>query len=293
MQFATDSDTSDKLKSNCTKRIQQINGTFLYYGRAIDPTILVALNEISTQQSSPNTATTKKAAMLMDYLCTFPNATLRFYAGDIQLYVESNAAYLVLLKARSRIYGHFYLNGFKSPNKAYRDNLIAPSLTECATIKNVVSSAAEAETAALFHNCTTEIAIWQALIGLVHPQQKTIVKTDNSTTNSLVHSEMRVKRSKSWDMKYNWLRDCIAQDQFIIKWDKGVNNLADYFTKHHPPNHHKTIRSTYIFKRFLDENKSTNFIGIPIPYVQGCVEVLYSIVRVKLYTILHVSIMET
>ena len=168
----------------------------------------------------------------------------------MQLCVESDAAYLVLPKARSRIAGHYYLTAHKIPSKAYRENLNAPIHTECATIKNVVSLAAEAETAALFHNCTTAIAIRQALTGLGHPQQKTTVKTDNSTANSFVHSEMRVKQSKSWDMKYNWLRDRIAQEQFNIKWDKGVNNLADYFTKHHPPNHHKTIRSTYILKGF-------------------------------------------
>ena len=81
----------------------------------------------------------------------------------------------------------------------------APILTECATIKNVVSSAAKAETAALFHNCTTAITICNALAGLGHPQNKTSVKTDDSTANSFVHSEMHIKCSKSWDMKYNWL----------------------------------------------------------------------------------------
>ena len=63
-----------------------------------------------------------------------------------------------------------------------------------------------------------------------HPQTRTEVITNNSTANSLVHSEMRVKRSKSWDMKYNWMRDRMAQQQFHIKWDKGVHNMADYFT---------------------------------------------------------------
>lgn len=168
----------------------------------------------------------------------------------MQLCVESDAAYLVLPKARSRIAGHFYLNASKAPNKAYPGNFNAPVHTECATIKTVVSSAAEAETAALFHNCQTAIAICHALIGLGHPQHKTPVKTDNSTANSFVHSEMKVKRSKSWDMRYNWLRDRVAQDQFNIKWDKGAHNLADYFTKHHPPSHHKNIRSTYILQGF-------------------------------------------
>ena len=90
----------------------------------------------------------------MDYLCTFPNSALQFYAGDMQLCVESNAAYLVLPKARSRITGHFYLSTFTKPTKAYPGNFNTPILTECVNIKNVVSSAAEAETATLFHNYT-------------------------------------------------------------------------------------------------------------------------------------------
>ena len=53
------------------------------------------------------------------------------------------------------------------------------------------------------------------------------------------NKSMHQKRSKSWDMKYSWLQDHVAQDQFNIKWDKGAHNLADNFTKHHPPSHHK------------------------------------------------------
>ena len=69
-----------------------------------------------------------------------------------------------------------------------------------------------------------------ALIGMGHVHNKTEVIIDNSTANSFVHSEMRVKRSKSWDMKYNWLRDRMAQQQFHIKWDKGIYNMANCFT---------------------------------------------------------------
>ncbi len=98
-QFAPNPDTTDRLDKPGTTRIQQINGTFLYYGWSIDPTILVALYEIATQQSSPSIDTNKKADMLMNYLSTYPNSTLRFYAGDMQLCVESDAAYLVLPRA--------------------------------------------------------------------------------------------------------------------------------------------------------------------------------------------------
>ena len=188
--------------------------------------------------------------MLLDYLATHPNAKLRYYAGNIQLYVESDAAYLVLPGAKSRIAGYYYLYAPAHANKSYLKHYNAPLHIECLTIKNVVSSAAEAECGGIFHNCITAIGIRNALIGMGHPQSRTEVITDNSTANSFVHSEMWVKRSKSWDMKYNWLRDRMAQQQFHIKWDKGVHNMADYFTKHHPPSHHKLKRYDYILKNF-------------------------------------------
>eukprot|EP00957_Ditylum_brightwellii_P097911 7456883-Ditylum_brightwellii.AAC.1 len=51
---------------------QAIAGTFLYYGRAI--------NEISADQSKLTINTAKQSTMLMDYLATYPNAILRFFA---------------------------------------------------------------------------------------------------------------------------------------------------------------------------------------------------------------------
>ena len=47
-------------------------------------------------------------------------------------------------------------------------------------------------------------------------------------------------------MKYNWLRDRLVQEQFSIQWDKGIRNMADYFTKYHSPTHHKLKRFDYI-----------------------------------------------
>ena len=35
------------------KQIQQIVGSFLYYARAVDPTLLMALSDIATQQAAP------------------------------------------------------------------------------------------------------------------------------------------------------------------------------------------------------------------------------------------------
>ena len=119
-------------------------------------------------------------------------------------------------------------------------------MTECVTLKNVVCSAAEAECGGLFHNCQKAIEIRRILTALGHPQQKTEVKTDNSTANSFVHATMRLKRSKTWDMRWNWLREKAQQNIFKILWERGTKNKADYFTKHHNPSHHRLSRSDYI-----------------------------------------------
>ena len=39
-------------------------------------------------------------------------------------------------------------------------------------------------------------------------------------------------------MRYHWLHERQAKQQFNIFWDKGTNNYTDYFTKHHPAKHH-------------------------------------------------------
>ena len=56
-QYATPVDCSKLLDPHDAKHIQFVVGSLLYYARAVDPTMLVALNEIGTSQSKP-TATT-------------------------------------------------------------------------------------------------------------------------------------------------------------------------------------------------------------------------------------------
>jgi hypothetical protein len=50
------------------------------------------------------------------------------------------------------------------------------------------------------------------------------------------------------DMRFHWLCDCKAQRQIKIIWRPGKTNLADYFTKHHPPAHHVNVRSEFLTK---------------------------------------------
>ena len=48
-------------------------------------------------------------------------------------------------------------------------------------------------------------------------------------------------------MRFYWLQDRCEQGQFRVYWAPGVENLADYYTKHHPPSLHRRVRSIYLY----------------------------------------------
>ncbi len=47
-------------------------------------------------------------------------------------------------------------------------------------------------------------------------------------------------------MHFEWLLDQEQQGQFKIYWKPGKTNLAHYFTKHHPPSHHRHMRGEFL-----------------------------------------------
>ena len=123
-------DTSPLLPTSKISKIQSIAGSFLYYGRAVDPTILPAVNEIGITQATPTTATEAKCKKLCDYVCTHPSSTLRFKASDMCLYIDTDAAYLVAPNSKSRVAGYFYLSDH-SNNIKYTPTFNAAIHVEC------------------------------------------------------------------------------------------------------------------------------------------------------------------
>ena len=243
-QFNIPTDASPFLTPAASLLLQSTVGSLLFYSRAVDPSMLPALNEISTQQSNPTTNTQAKVTQLLNYVATHSNAVIRFHKSDMCLHVDSDAAYLVLPKARSRLAGHFFL----SDNPEFKRTIFpnGPILTECKTIRTVVASAAEAETHGIFHNAQTALPIRFILNQMGHIQPPTPLKTDNKIAEAFVQQEMRHKKTKSWDMRLWWLKDKLVQKHFKIFWDSGTENWADYFTKHFAPKYHRILRKRYL-----------------------------------------------
>jgi len=273
IQYAKDDDESPPLSKEETKYIQAVAGTLLYYARAVDTTILTALSSIATEQAKPTQETMKKVKQLLDYCATQEEAMITFNSSKMILAIHSDAGYCNKKNARSRAGGHFFLSNdepFPPNNGAIHTN--------ATIIKAVMSSAAEAELGALFLNAKEAVYLRQILNEMGHPQPRTPIQTDNTTAEGVINNKIQPKRTKAMDMRFHWLRDREAQGQFKIYWRPGATNLADYFTKHHPPAHHVNVRAEFLTRvkdlaeaRLSKNDGQTKTSGEKIATLQGCV----------------------
>ena len=71
------------LVSQTKKFAQEVTGTFLYYARSVNTTILTVLISIATQQANPTDNTIQKVKQFLDYDTTHPNAIVSYHASDM------------------------------------------------------------------------------------------------------------------------------------------------------------------------------------------------------------------
>ena len=177
-------------------RVQQIIGVLLFYARAVDCTQLVALSDLSTQQSKPTARTLAAITKLLNYCATHPDAVLRYVATDMYLWVHSDASYLSEPKSKSCYAGHFYLSDRpKDESKPPKPDDPPPTdngaiLNPTHTLKMIVSAAAEAEFAGVFYNGKDACPIRQTLEELGFPQGPTPIQTDNSTAAGIANDSI-------------------------------------------------------------------------------------------------------
>jgi hypothetical protein len=152
---------------------------------------------------------------------------------------DSDAAYLVYAEAQSRAGRYVFLGNLK------KTQFNGPVLVLAKIIKNVMGSAAEAEVGALYIVAQEIVPMLITLEELGHPQPATPLKTDSSTAGGIMNGTVKQKQTKAMDMRYYWLRDRVRQKQFNVFWEPGINNLANYPTKHHSGAHH-TLQNTTV-----------------------------------------------
>lgn len=240
-QYATEESKAPALNATDKKFVQKVCGKFLFYGRAVDSTLLTPISAIASQSANPTTDTLNHTRQLLDYLATQEDAVLTYNKSDMILAVHSDASYLSEPKARSRAGGHFFLSTYASipPNNGAILNIAH-------VIKHVMSSATEAELAALYIMAREAVYIRIILEELGHKQPPTPIQTDNSMADAVINGKVQPKRTKAMDMRFHWLRDRECQKQFKFYWRPGKTNYADYWTKHHSAAHHINMRKEFL-----------------------------------------------
>jgi hypothetical protein len=121
-------------------------------------------------------------------------------------------------------------------------------MTSATIIKAVMSLAAEAELGALFLNAKEGVYLRQILTKMGHSQPRTPTQTNKTTAEGVINNIIQPKQTKAMDMRFHWLCNRKAQCQYQIYWCPGKTNLANYFTKHHPPAHHVNVRTEFLTK---------------------------------------------
>jgi hypothetical protein len=250
-------DTSAPLDKKGIKFIQEVCGKFLYTARAVDNTMLHALNELCIAATKGTKQTGEALEYFLNYCASNQSAGIIYRASDMILTIHSDAAYLVAAMARSRAAGyHFFGN---KDGKLFN----GPIFVLAKIIKNVMGSAAEAETGGLYMNAQEAVPERITAEELGHIQPPTPLVTDNSTADGIMNKTVKQKQSKAMDMRFYWLQDRVEQGQFNVYWAPGKYNLADYFSKLHPPSHHRKMRPIYLYNE-----------GTSPTTLQGCVEIL-------------------
>jgi hypothetical protein len=200
-QLTPEVDASKLLDEHHKCRIQEIAGLPLYYARAVDNKLLVALSAIPARHQAYATIATEQAVhLLLDYVATYPADGIVYRSSDMILCAHIDAGFLNETNSRSQAGAWIFLSE-NDPFPRFNDAVLFIALN----IKFVMASAAKSELAALFITAREMIPHRQTLIAMGWPQPKTPIQTDNSTDVGVTNKTIVPLRAKMMDMRSWWL----------------------------------------------------------------------------------------
>ena len=106
-------------------------------------------------------------------------------------------------------------------------------------------SAVEVELEALYINRKLGMQRRHTLMSMGHQQPLIPMQTDNSTMYGVVSNKIIPKATKAMEMHFHWLRDLEQWQQFWFYCQQGKTNHANYWTKHHPADHHQKMHQVH------------------------------------------------
>jgi hypothetical protein len=94
VQYAKTANSSPAATKPEEKYIQQVIDVLLYYGQAVDATIITGLSSLAAAQAKPTVHTVFLIKWLLDYVATNPDSILTYKKSDMVLAVHSDTSYL-------------------------------------------------------------------------------------------------------------------------------------------------------------------------------------------------------
>jgi hypothetical protein len=156
------------------------------------------------------------------------------------LAAHSDASYLNKTKSRSHAGAHIFLS---EDDPIPRSNGAVLSIASIS--RSVYASTAEAELSALYKAAQEIVPLRNTLTEMGWPQPRSPKQVNNFTVVGYNNNTIIERRIKSLEMQLNWLKCHKSQGQFRIFLVKGSHSLADYHTKHHPPEYHLAHQNTH------------------------------------------------
>ncbi len=172
-------------------------GSLLYYARAVDNKLLVALSAIVACQAKATIATKKAVDLLLDYVATYPNDGIVYQASNMILCAHADGGFLNNIDSCSRAGAHIYLSE-DDPFPQFNGAI----LSIAQIIKFVMASSAESELAALFITAQEMIPHCQTLIAMGWFQTKSPIQMANSTAAGVTNKTIVPHRAKIMDMQF-------------------------------------------------------------------------------------------
>jgi hypothetical protein len=76
-KYVEDERTSPALSAKDINKLQQLTGTLFYYARAVDPTLILPINVLASEQSKSTAVKGDNVIKLLNYYNTHPETKIR------------------------------------------------------------------------------------------------------------------------------------------------------------------------------------------------------------------------
>jgi hypothetical protein len=207
---------------DCVHDYQAMVGSLRYLADHTRPDILWAVSYCSRRASAPTRMDVQKAAYVINYVRSTGQLGLKFHSGEgVVLYGTVDASYACHKDRKSHT--GFTLHIGKSSGSVITLCKKQPIITDSSTYAELVGT----------HTAAKEI-LWARnfLSELGFPQTKpTVLFEDNLSTIAVIKQSGNMNRTKHIDLRFNHIREIVAQGSIQVVHLSTKEMTADILTK--------------------------------------------------------------